>query len=93
MSDRNCEDIKDLRDKNEEQNKRITTIETDVNSIMITLIGVDGKNGMRKSIEDIRADIKKLTEQPWKIFNRVLIAIGGIGTVVGIIVAVVKLVP
>ncbi len=93
MSDRTCEDIKDLRDKNEEQNKRIAQIETNVSNIMVTLIGVDGKNGMRKSIENICADIKKLTEQPWKIFNRGLIALGGVGTVVGIVIAIVKLVP
>lgn len=84
---------KDLREKIEDHEKRIAQMELDNNSIMVTLIGVDGHNGMRKSITNIEDSIKKLTEQPWKIFNRVIIAVGGVGAVVGIIVAVVKLVP
>lgn len=93
MSDRTPEEINDLRKENMKQNERISHIETEVSTIKTALIGIDGKNGMRREMAEIRAAVDTLAGRSWDNIKKFMIILGGIGTMSAIIIGVIKLVP
>lgn len=92
MNDRTPQEINDLRKENREQNRRIAHIEKDITEIKTTLIGIDGKNGMRREMQDIKASIEKLSSRSWENTKKAIIVIGACGAVASALYAVSQLV-
>ena len=72
--------IIELRKENREQNQRIHKIEKDVESIRVTLIGIDGQNGMRAKLNEMSESIKELHKMPWKLAIQISAILGGLAT-------------
>ena len=88
MSDRTREDartpeeISELRRHNQKQDDRIGEIEKDIRDIKTTLIGIDGKNGMRSQLSQINAKLERLERRPWTWALEVSGIMGGAGVLI-----------
>lgn len=97
--ERTPEEINDLRAENRSQNRRLERVEERVTELRVALVGIDDRNGLRGELRDhkdyTRAKLSEIDSKIDKIipsiFKAVTAAVAFIGTVVGIIAALVRM--
>lgn len=97
--ERTPEEISDLRAENRGQNRRLERVEERVTELRVALVGIDDRNGLRGELRDHKeATQAKLSEIDAKIdkiipsiFKAITAAVAFIGTVVGIVAALIRI--
>ena len=98
--ERSPEEIADLRAENRGQNRRLERVEERVTELRVALVGIDDRNGLRGELrnhkqhteEQLTAIEAKVDKIVPAILKGVITAIGAAGTIVGIIVGVLRVI-
>ncbi|HMA79141.1 MAG TPA: hypothetical protein VKP88_08615 [Candidatus Paceibacterota bacterium] len=98
--ERSPEEIADLRAENRGQNRRLERVEERVTELRVALVGIDDRNGLRGELrnhkqhteEQLTAIEAKVDKIVPAILKGVVTAIGAAGTIVGIIVGVLRVI-